>query len=146
MDSQADVEMITLILESALHQISWNGSKAPDWDGFFAPYLNEAIMVPAARPAQVTSPEGFRAGMQAQHSGGAPAALEERPLATIVRVFGNVAIAQSSFGVTVDQGTEGFGVNSFLLVKSDDLWRIVAAAWDDAPDRSALPQDLRGSD
>lgn len=116
-DMSEDVAAITKMVEEALHQISWDEEKAPDWESFFAPYLPEAILIPSARPVSVIKPQAFQKNMDQQRDSGALVSLQERPVGARVHVFGNVAVAQASFAAKINGGQEGFGVNSFLLVK-----------------------------
>lgn len=140
---KSDYAEIERLLEESLRQISWDDASEPDWESFFASYLETAMLIPSERPARCVTPRDFRLTMDEQRLTGKLVSLEERPVKTFIRIFGNVAIAQVAFGAKVNSGPEKYGVNAFLLVKSGGGWKVAAVAWDNASDELPLPDDLK---
>jgi len=141
-----DERALRALAAAGLDAISWREGQAPDWQRFFGPYVAGSVLCPSARPAVTTTPEAFRARMEAQRASNALRALEERPLGTSVQVFGNVATVLSAFEMRANGGPPARGVNAYLCVKDDGLWKIVAVAWDNESATVTLPPDLARAD
>ncbi|MDA5192929.1 nuclear transport factor 2 family protein [Govanella unica] len=138
----ADIKAIEALIDTMFRSITWSPQAAPDWDGFAAPCLDEALLIPASRPAKPTTVQPFVAMMQKQRDDGNLVDFEEHTIGHHVRVFGNTAIAMSSFATRINKGDERRGVNAFMLVKTEDRWRIAAMCWDNESADHALPADL----
>ncbi len=141
-----DERALRALAAAGLDAISWREGQAPDWQRFFGPYVDGAVLCPSARPAVTTTPDAFRARMEAQRTSNALRSLEERPLGTSVQVFGNVATVLSAFEMRANGGAPARGVNAYLCVKDDGLWKIVAVAWDNESAAAKLPSDLERAD
>lgn len=134
-----DVSEIQAVIEQLFSAISWNPAKAPDWETFRSLCLDDVLLVPAARPASPTALATFIGMMDGQRSSGQLSDFQERVLAHDVGVFGNIAVARSSFATRVNQGSEGRGVNAFMLVKDAGVWRIAAMSWDNESEGHPVP-------
>lgn len=141
-DHQRDIEAIEKTIEDMFAAISWSAESPPDWKKFAAPALEGAVLAPSARPAALKGMEEFVAGMKNQRDSGNLVDFEERVLGHHVRVFGNIAVALSSYASRINEGDEMRGVNAFLLVKTEGSWRIAGMAWDGATEERPLPDDL----
>jgi ketosteroid isomerase-like protein len=137
-----DVSEIQAVIEQLFSAISWNPGKAPDWETFRSLCLDDALLVPAARPARPTALAPFIQRMDEQRNGGQLSDFQERVLAHDVGVFGNVAVARSSFATSINQGTEARGVNAFMLIKDGGSWRIAAMSWDNESEDHPVPADF----
>ena len=141
-----DERALRALAAAGLDAISWREGGAPDWQAFFGPYVEGAVLCPSARPAVTTTPDAFRARMDAQRTSKALRSLEERPLGTSVQVFGTVAVVLSAFEMCANGGGPARGVNAYLCVKDGGTWKIVAVAWDNESATVKLPPDLERAD
>ena len=141
-----DERALRALAAAGLEAISWREGAAPDWQSFFAPYVEGAVLCPSARPAVTTTPDAFRERMEAQRTSNALRSLEEKPLGTSVQVFGNVAVVLSAFEMRANGGGSARGVNAYLCVKDAEEWKIVAVAWDNESATVKLPPDLERAD
>ena len=137
-----DERALRALAAAGLDAISWREGGAPDWPAFFGPYVEGAVLCPSARPAVTTTPDAFRARMDAQRTSNALRSLAERPLGTSVQVFGNVAVVLSAFEMRANGGGPARGVNAYLCVKDGGAWKIVAVAWDNESATVTLPASL----
>ena len=137
-----DERQLRALAARGLETISWREGAAPDWQAFFGPYVPGAVLCPSARPAATVTPDAFRARLDGQRESNALRSLEERPLGTTVRVFGNVAVMLSAFEASANGGPPGRGVNAYLCVRDGATWKIVAVAWDDESPTAKLPESL----
>ena len=137
-----DEGQIVGIIAEMFEAISWSHDASPDLSAFKKSVLPDALLVPAARPAVTTGIEAFVSRMAALHAGGSLKSFKERADRTIVKIFGNVAVAIGSFSADVD-GSKSRGANGFLLVKDDGRWWIAGLAWDNERDDVLLPEELR---
>ena len=141
-EQKSDIEAIARLLESSFDAISWSPDGGPDWEAFFGPYLEGAVLAPSARPAALTGPQAFRTRMDAQRSDGAMTHFEEASTGVFVRVFGNVAIAANAFRGKVNQQSEFEGVNMYVLVKDAGAWKVACVAWDNATPERPVPTEF----
>lgn len=139
-----DEQEILAIVDAMFDAIGWSGTKAPDLARFSAAVLPSATIVPSARPAATTDIAAFAARMGDMHARKAMATFEERPLGTIVHVFGNIAVAIGGFEASVDGGAPARGANGFLFVRDEGAWRIAGMAWDNEGETVRLPAALAG--
>ena len=133
-----DEARIVEIIGSLFDAISWAEGRPPDFDRFSAAVRDDAIIVPAARPAAPTDIVSFVKRMSSLHTSGAMRTFDERARKTVVKVFGNVAVAIGGFE-TVADGSTGRGVNAFLFIREASDWRIAAMAWDNETPTTRLP-------
>src|ERR1700678_2819004 len=101
-DYAADEKRILTIIDSMYRAISWNDGVQPDFDRFRAPVRNDAIVIPAARPAEPTDIKSFVSRMRRLHAEGVMKTFEEMGIKNTVKVFGNIAVAMGSFKALVD--------------------------------------------
>lgn len=139
--TSADEAEIREIINSMFDAISWTKDRAPNFDTFGAAVHEAAIVLPAARPATPTSISAFTERMKGLHAGGAMASFEEVATGTIVKVYGNVAVAIGGFSALID-GAGSRGVNGFLFARDQGKWQIVGMAWDNEHPDSPIPEDL----
>ncbi len=137
-----DERALRALAAAGLDAISWREGAAPDWQRFFGPYVDGAVLCPSARPAVTTTPAAFRERMEAQRTSNALRSLDEQPLGTAVQVFGNVAVVLSAFEMRANGGAPARGVNAYLCVKDGGAWKIVAVAWDNESATVKLPPAL----
>ncbi|MFO7552451.1 MAG: DUF4440 domain-containing protein [Haliea sp.] len=137
-----DIKEIENTIEALFSAICWSPDKAPDWERFAGLCLDDVVLVPAARPAKTTALKPFIATMSKQRDEGGLLNFHERVFAHDVGVFGNVAVARSSFATSINKATETRGVNAFMLVKSDGAWHIAAMSWDNESEAHPVPADL----
>lgn len=101
--------------------------------------------MPVGAPGRHGTPDAFRARLETQRESNALRSLEEKPLGTTVRVFGNVAVMLSAFEASANGDAPGRGVNAYLCVKDGGAWKVVAVAWDNESATEKLPASLEQS-
>lgn len=141
-DYNEDKARIRAIIEEMFDAVSWSTTSSPDFAAFTKAVNENAVLVPAARPARFTNIGAFVAGMSEHHVSGAMTTFDERANKTVVNVFGDVAVAIGSFEARIDGGPVGRGANTFLLIRTESDWQIVAMAWDNESENKPLPADL----
>lgn len=137
-----DEQAIFAIIEDMFAAISWDGNKAPELDRFAAAVIPEAAIIPSARPAAPTTIAAFGQRMGGLYDNGAMTTFAERPLSSVVQIFGNIAVALGGYEAVVDGGEPSRGANAFLFVKDGDGWHVAAMAWDNERDDLRLPSCL----
>lgn len=138
----SDEQAILAIIEDMFAAISWDTDNAPDLERFAAAVLPEAAIVPSARPAAPTTIAAFGQRMAGLYDAGAMKTFAERPLSSVVQVFGNIAVVLGGYEAVVDGGAPSRGANAFMLVKDAGGWRVAAMAWDNERDTMQLPPSL----
>ena len=141
-DYAKDEARIREIVEQMFEAISWSGAKAPDFPAFSSAVRKDAVLVPAARPASPTDIDSFVARMSGLYDNGSMKTFDERANKTIVKVFGNLAVAIGSYQAQFDGGPVGRGANGFLLVRNEGDWQIAAMGWDSEDADKPLPAEL----
>jgi hypothetical protein len=137
----ADERRILEIIQGMFDAISWTAEAGPDLDRFAAAVRKDAVVVPSARPASPTSIEAFAARMGSLHASRAMTNFVEEPTGTVIKVFGNIAVAIGGFTALAD-GATSRGANAFLFVRDDGDWRIAGMAWDNEGPDKPLPEEL----
>lgn len=137
-----DIAVIGSMIDDMFSAISWDESARPDWDRFSAPCFEGVMLYPSARPVNPTALAPFTKMMVGQRDSGKLKTFEEKTLGHHVRVFGNIAVALSSFETTINGGETSRGVNGFLLIREQDDWKIVAICWDSESEGRPIPADL----
>jgi hypothetical protein len=140
-DYAADEKRILEIIDSMYESISWNDRVLPDFDRFTAAVRNDAVVVPASRPAAPTDIRSFVNRMSGLHAGRAMKSFEEEAHRNTVKVFGNIAVAMGSFKALVD-GSANRGVNAWLFIREAGDWQIAAMAWDNETASTPLTGEL----
>jgi hypothetical protein len=138
----ADEKRILAIIDSMYRAISWNDGVQPDFDRFRAAVRNDAVVIPAARPAGPTDIESFVDRMRRLHAEGVIKTFEEAGIKNTVKVFGNIAVAMGSFKALVD-GSANCGVNAWLFIREGGDWQITAMAWDNETAATPLTGELQ---
>jgi hypothetical protein len=141
-DYAQDEARIREIVEQMFEAISWSDTKAPDFDAFASAVRKDAVLVPSARPVSPTDIDTFVGRMSGQHSSGGMKTFDERANKTIVKVFGNLAVAIGSYQAQIDGGPIGRGANGFLLIRNEGDWQIAAMSWDSEGDGKPMPAEL----
>lgn len=140
-DHEADKQEIGQIIADLFEAISWTRDSPPDWDNFAQPYLDKALLFPSARPVSSKTLEEFIAMMQGQYPEKMHT-LQEDVIRNEVRVFGNLAMALSSYSANINGEPAGRGVNGFLFLRDDGKWKIGAMCWDNESEDNPLPEAL----
>jgi len=102
---------------------------------------DDATIVPAARPAVPTDIASLVKRMSGLHTNSTMKTFGERARKTVVKLFGNVAVAMGGFEAVAD-GARSRGVNAFLFIREGDDWQIAAMAWDNETPATPLPEEF----
>jgi hypothetical protein len=140
-DQNEDVQAIKNILARQLEYISWSASKDSNWTEFSEDFLPDATLFGAARPARSQTVAAFVDRMKSLSQTGLKS-FEQTMLGAEVHVFGSVAIA---FGVCrnlENRTDENRGIEAYLMVKDDGIWRIASQTWDTENDSQKIPDYL----
>jgi hypothetical protein len=140
-DQNEDVQDIKNILARQLEYISWSASKDSNWTEFSEDFLPDATLFGAARPARSQTVAAFVDRMKSLSQTGLKS-FEQTMLGAEVHVFGSVAIA---FGVCrnlENRTDENRGIEAYLMVKDDGIWRIASQTWDTENDSQKIPDYL----
>ena len=133
---------IRALIGSHFEAMKWGSEAAPDWDRFRADFLEDAILLGAARPVTVRSLEAFIDRMETVarknlHS------FEEHTRGMKILRFGNVAVVLAVSELLENGEDVNHDISGYLLVKSDGRWSIAAHAWDQAGDEKPVLDELR---
>jgi hypothetical protein len=140
-DQNEDVQAIKNILARQLEYISWSASKDSNWTEFSEDFLPDATLFGTARPARSQTVAAFVDRMKSLSQTGLKS-FEQTMLGAEVHVFGSVAIA---FGVCrnlENRTDENRGIEAYLMVKDDGIWRIASQTWDTENDSQKIPDYL----
>jgi hypothetical protein len=81
--------------------------------------------------------------MGALHGSGDMKTFQEAAETTVVKVFGNVAVAIGSFKTSMDMdGKPNRGVSGFLFVRDHAGWQVAAMAWDNESPERQIPDEM----
>lgn len=138
-----DVRTIETLIARQFASLCWAPGRPADWDAFIADFFPGAALYPAARPAERRSVEAFVERMQGL-AATKLRSFHESLLGAEVRVFGNVAVALAACEITENDAEVSRGVETLLLIKDEDAWRIVAQAWDMEGEGKPIPRHLIG--
>jgi hypothetical protein len=136
-----DEARIVEIIENMFDAVSWVEGRPPDFDRFAAAVRDDATIVPAARPAVPTDIASFVKRMSGLHTNSTMKTFGERARKTVVKLFGNVAVAMGGFEAVAD-GARSRGVNAFLFIREGADWQIAAMAWDNETLATPLPEEF----
>jgi hypothetical protein len=105
-------------------------------------FIDQGVLIKNIGTPDITTVDGFIAPRQALVDSGELTEFEERELAHVNEVFGNVAHRMSTYSKRGVQGGARFearGVISTQFVFTPDGWRMSAMAWDDERPGVTLP-------
>ena len=105
-------------------------------------FIPQGVLIKNVGEPEITTVDEFIAPRQALVDSGALTEFEERELAHITEVFGNVAHRMSTYaksGVQDGVRFEARGVISTQFIFTPSGWRMSAMAWDDERPGVALP-------
>ena len=122
-----------------LAAVTFAPGERPDYDAIRGLFIDQGVLIKNIGNLDITTVDEFIAPRQALVDSGALTEFEERELAHITEVFGNVAHRMSTYSKRGVQGGVPFearGVISTQFVFTPSGWRMSAMAWDD--ERSGL--------
>lgn len=137
-----DETEIRALIGAHFNGLRWTPSTRPDWETFSADFLPDALLFPAARPAQARALGAFIERMNAVANGNLHT-FEEHTLGMQILVFGNVAVVLAASEMLENETEVNHDVSGYLLVKSNGKWQIAAHAWDKATEQMSVPEHLR---
>ena len=144
-DYSNDINLIKEIIEKMFDGISWDNDNPPDWELFASACIQNMTLYPSSRPLAPTNMVSFMQMMGSQRDSGDMTTFKEHALGHKINVFGNIAVAMSSFEMAINSGAPSRGVNGFLLIK-DLEWKIVAICWDMESNEHTIKDDLLSED
>lgn len=142
---EQDKTRIRDIITKLFDDLSWDENSAPDWSAFKKAFRNDAVLYPSARPVAQKPMLDFVDGMEGARTSGDLKSIVEAPLAFDITVFGNTALAYTSYKAEINGGAPGRGANAFLFVKDDGQWKIGAMAWDNESEAAPFCSRLAGN-
>lgn len=140
-EQAADLVAIRGIIDRQFESMTWSAGGGPNIAMFKSDLLPGAPLYPAARPASATSDDAFAERMVGL-ARTTLTSLQERPIGNQILVFGNVAVAAAASENTENDGEVNRSVEMFLLVKSEDHWKIAGQAWDKETNETPIPDEL----
>ena len=140
-EDSGDIRAIAAVIARQFGAMNWSPDSPPDWDAFAVDFFPDAALFPASRPATLRTVDAFVERMKGL-VGSHLHSFAQSVLGTEIQVFGNVAVAMGACE-NVENGTHVVrGVEAFLLVKDDGVWRIAAQAWDIESESNQVPVGL----
>ncbi len=140
-DQNNDVKTISALIARQFASLNWRAETPADWDAFAADFAPDAVLYASARPAKRQSVDEFIARMKSV-AGSRLHTFHEKLLGAEIRVFGSVAVAAAGCEITENGDTKNRSVEMMLLVKDQDVWKIVAQAWDAEGPAKPIPSAL----
>lgn len=136
-----DEAAIRALIGAHFEPMRWDEETEPDWERFSADFWPGAVLIGAARPAQMRSVDGFVARMEdvARRS---LESFEEKTRGMEILRFGNVAVVLAASEMLENGSQRNRDVSGYLLVKDDGEWRIAAHAWDAETPAKKVPEHL----
>jgi hypothetical protein len=110
-------------------------------------FIAQGLLIKNVGEPEIATVDEFIAPRQELFDSGALTEFEERELAHVTEVFGNVAHRMSTYskrGVQNGASFEARGMISTQFVLTADGWRMSAMAWDDERPGLALPHTAQG--
>ncbi len=141
-NSDSDGSQIRALIGAHFDALKWSPGSNSDWKTFSTDFLPEAQLFPAARPVRAKSFNEFIERMN-RVAQGSLQDFEERTLGMTIQRFGNVAVVMAASEMLENKEDVNHDVSGYLVVKSEDRWRIAAHAWDKASEDSPVPEQLR---
>ena len=140
-DDSGDIRAIEAVIARQFGAMNWSPEAPPDWAAFAVDFFPGAALFPAARPATPQTVEAFVERM-GELAGSRLRSFAQRVLGTEIQVFGNVAVAMGACENVENETEVVRGVEAFLLVKDDGVWRIASQAWDTESASNPVPDRL----
>lgn len=141
-EEEEDTLAIRALVGTHFDGMKWSPGTTADWDRFAGDFLGDAVLVPAARPAQVRTLGAFIERMKSVAAGPLHT-FEERTLGMEVLLFGHVAVVLAASKLLENASDVNHDISGYLLVKTAGEWRIAAHAWDKVTQERPLPERLR---
>ena len=136
-----DENAIRTLIGEHFESLRWSPDSGPDWERFQDDFLSGAQLFGAARPVKARSVDGFVKRMETVARANLESFEEHTRSMRILR-FGNLAVVLA-LSEMLENGTElNRDVSGYLLVKSDNRWRIAAHAWDQVDAHNPVPEML----
>lgn len=129
----SDEEEIRALVRDHFEGMKWNKQEEPDWERFRGDFFPGAVLCGAARPAQLRSLDEFIERMEAVARKNLES-FEEHTRSMKILKFGSIAVVLAVSELLEDGTDVSQDVSGYLLVKSDDDWKIIAHTWDQAGD------------
>src|SRR4051794_12384949 len=123
--------------------VSFEPGERPAYDTIRDLFIAQGLLIKNVGSMEIATVDEFIAPRQALVDSGALTEFEERELAYVNEVFGNVAHRMSTYFKRGVQGGVGFGARGVIstqFVLTSDGWRMSAMAWDDERPGLALPE------
>lgn len=143
-ESDEDIRAIELVIARQFGSVSWSAEEESDWATFQGDFLPGATLYPATRPAKGQTVPALIERFKTLASSDLRS-FEQSVLGTEIHVFGNVAVALGVCRNIENGQREIRGVEAFLLVKDEGMWRIASQAWDTEDDSKTVPAYLMSS-
>lgn len=138
-----DEDAIRDLIINHFEAMHWHATEEPDWNRFRQDFLPDAVLVGAARPAQVRGLEAFIERMEKVARVNL-SSFEEHTKGLQIMRFGNIAVVLAMSELTENKTDKNYDISGYLLVKSEGRWSIAAHAWDQASGLESVPEPLRG--
>ena len=125
-----------------LAAVTFAPGERPDYAAIRGLFIEQGVLIKNIGTLEITTVDEFIAPRQALVDSGALTEFEERELAQITEVFGNVAHRMSTYskrGVQDGVRFEARGVISTQFVFTPSGWRMSAMAWDDERPGLVMP-------
>ncbi len=142
-DEDEDIRMIRAIAARQFRSMSWREGEKPDSAAFMADFVPNAPLYASARPVQPQSIQQFAERME-RLAGTSLRSFEETVLGSMVRVYGNIAVAVVACEAIENGAETNRNVEMLLLVKNQGVWRIAAQAWDKESADNPVTSELGG--
>jgi hypothetical protein len=123
--------------------VSFEPGERPGYDTIRDLFIERGLLIKNVGAPDIATVDEFIAPRQALVDSGELTAFEERELAHITEVFGNIAHRTSTYsksGVQAGRWFEARGVISTQFVMTEDGWRMSSMAWDDERPGLTLPE------
>jgi hypothetical protein len=139
----ADTDSIDSIMK-AVYEVISGPAGTRDWVRFKGLFADGARLIPVRSTPQGPTPVVWTPDEYAQHAGATfeKTAFYESEIARRLETFGNIAHAFSTYESRHAPGEKPFarGINSFLLVKSGDAWKVMTISWDSERPGNPIPE------
>jgi hypothetical protein len=125
-----------------LAAVTFEPGERPAYDTIRDLFIDQGLLIKNVGEPEIATVDEFIAPRQALVDSGALTEFEERELAHVNEVFGNVAHRMSTYSKRGTQGGVQFearGVISTQFVFTPSGWRMSAMAWDDERPGLVMP-------
>jgi len=139
----ADTDSVDSLMK-AVYEVISGPAGTRDWVRFKALFADGARLIPVRTTPQGPTPVVMTPDDYAQRAGATfeKTAFYETEIARRLETFGNIAHAFSTYESRHAPGEKPFarGINSFLLVKSGDTWKVMTISWDSERPDNPIPE------